>query len=72
MDKKLKYKSEGEMLFGGKTKSTSNNFLNFKDLYNNSDVTKRNRNGQTKSGFCNSPIISYVIRSFPFTTFIVN
>jgi|LULP01.1.fsa_nt_gb hypothetical protein len=33
MDKKLKYKSEGEMLFGGKTKSTSNNFLNFKNLF---------------------------------------
>tara|TARA_X000001388_G_scaffold44785_1_gene31808 strand:- start:285 stop:473 length:189 start_codon:yes stop_codon:yes gene_type:complete len=32
MDKKLKYKSEGEMLFGGKTSAQSNNFLNFKKL----------------------------------------
>jgi hypothetical protein len=40
----------GKCMMGSTSNSLDKGGENFKKLYNNSDVTKRNRNGQTKSG----------------------
>ena len=40
----------GKCMMGSTSNSLDKGGDNFKNLYNNSDVTKRNRNGQTKSG----------------------
>tara|TARA_R110002050_G_scaffold96951_2_gene201628 strand:- start:10142 stop:12361 length:2220 start_codon:yes stop_codon:yes gene_type:complete len=40
----------GKCMMGSTSNSSDKGGENFKKLYNNSDVTKRNRNGQTRSG----------------------
>ena len=40
----------GKCMMGSTSNALDKGGDNFKNLYNNSDVTKRNRNGQTKSG----------------------
>ena len=40
----------GKCMMGSTSNALDNGGENFKKLYNDSDVTKRNRNGQTKSG----------------------
>tara|TARA_E500000305_G_scaffold85801_1_gene71931 strand:+ start:2444 stop:4669 length:2226 start_codon:yes stop_codon:yes gene_type:complete len=40
----------GKCMMGSTSNALDKGGQNFKDIYNNSDATKRNRNGQTKSG----------------------